>query len=180
MRERVLKDGKVLSIDRAWPAEALAMIEYLETVTGETEMLAAGQGEMGLTLQGEEAYIEGMAEADNSALLRGMVEGEIVSVASLDGGGRPRIRHTAELGISVRKAFWGLGVGDAMMAALLDDAEECGVLHSIYLGVRADNRTAFKLYQKHGFRACGLRRDYLHIGSAYQDELLMELLLPRA
>ena len=175
MKEVTLTDGTRLVIENAWPAEALALIEYLEIVTGETDMLAAGRGEMNLTLEGEGIYIEGMAASENSVLLCGKVEGEVVSIASLDGGLRPRIRHTAELGMSVRKAFWGRGVGSAMMEALLEFAQESRVLQYIHLGVRADNRAAFHLYRKFGFRACGLRKGFLKIGAEAHDEILMEL-----
>ncbi len=177
MSEILLKDGRRLVIQPACTQDAQALLDFLETVTGETEMLAAGPGEMGLGLPEEEAFIERVASTPNAVLLQGSAEGEVVSVASLEPGARPRARHTAELGISVKKAFWGQGVGAAMMEALLNWATENSSLSHIHLGLRVDNKTAFRLYRRYGFTACGIRRKFLRVGQRYYDELLMEKIL---
>ncbi len=171
---QTLKNGVELAVCEAAPPDAPALLAYLEQVTAETDMLAAGPGEMGLTLQDEENFIRAMAAAEHSVLLCGKAGDEVVAVASLAAGGRPRIHHTAELGISVKKAYWGQGVGSAMMHTLLAYADSCpGLLH-IHLAVRVDNKPAFALYRRFGFVACGIRRGFLKIGDEYYDELLME------
>ena len=178
MQDIRLKNGERLEIAEARAEDAEELLAHLETVTAETDMLAAGPGEMGLSLADEKAFIRAMAMAEHSVLLCGRVKGELAVVASLEGAARPRCRHNAELGISVKKAFWGLGAGRAMMEALLDWAQSRPGLRCIQLGMRVDNKPAFALYRKLGFTACGLRRNYLKIGKHYYDELLMERLLP--
>ncbi len=169
-----LKNGEVLAVQPAVAQDAAELLAYLEQVTAETDMLAAGPGEMGLTLADEEGFIAAMAAQPHSVLLCGRVQGEVVAVASLAGGGRPRTAHTAELGISVKKALWGQGVGSAMMQALCDYADACpGLLH-LHLAMRVDNKPAFRLYRRFGFSACGIRRKFLHIHGEFYDELLME------
>ena len=63
------------------------------------------------------------------------------------------------LTIAVRSAYWGRGIGSALLAALLDAARErgCG---EVFLEVRADNPRAHGLYLRRGFEDLGIRRGY--------------------
>jgi ribosomal-protein-alanine N-acetyltransferase len=61
--------------------------------------------------------------------------------------------------IGVRPDHQGRGIGTALLRALLDEAERRGT-PAVLLEVRADNLDAQRLYERHGFRAIGLRRGY--------------------
>jgi ribosomal-protein-alanine N-acetyltransferase len=63
------------------------------------------------------------------------------------------------LTIAVRQAYWGHGIGSALLGALLDAARERGCTE-MFLEVRADNERAHGLYQRRGFEDIGLRRGY--------------------
>jgi [ribosomal protein S18]-alanine N-acetyltransferase len=63
------------------------------------------------------------------------------------------------LTIAVRPAYWGRGIGSALLAALLDAARERGCAE-VLLEVRADNPRAQGLYRRRGFAEVGLRRGY--------------------
>ncbi len=61
--------------------------------------------------------------------------------------------------IVVAEEFLRQGVADSLMLALLDRARSsCAA--AIFLEVRESNRPARHLYEKHGFREAGRRRDY--------------------
>jgi ribosomal-protein-alanine N-acetyltransferase len=63
------------------------------------------------------------------------------------------------LTIAVRKAYWGQGIGSALLDALLTAARERGCAE-VFLEVRADNPRAHGLYLRRGFEELGVRRGY--------------------
>jgi ribosomal-protein-alanine N-acetyltransferase len=63
------------------------------------------------------------------------------------------------LTIAVRAAFWGRGIGSALLAALLAAARDRGCAE-VFLEVRADNPRARGLYRRRGFEEIGVRRGY--------------------
>ena len=64
----------------------------------------------------------------------------------------------------------GEGIGRSLLLALLAEADGRGCRH-VDLEVRADNATAIRLYEAHGFRSIGLRRGYYQPSGA--DALVM-------
>jgi ribosomal-protein-alanine N-acetyltransferase len=63
------------------------------------------------------------------------------------------------LTIAVRPAYWGPGLGSALLGALLTAARDRGCTE-VFLEVRADNPRAHGLYLRRGFEELGLRRGY--------------------
>lgn len=63
------------------------------------------------------------------------------------------------LTIAVRPAYWGRGIGSALLGALLDTARDRGCTE-VFLEVRADNPRAHGLYRRRGFEELGVRRGY--------------------
>jgi len=63
------------------------------------------------------------------------------------------------LTIAVREAFWGRGIGSALLGALLGAARDRGCAE-VFLEVRADNPRARGLYLRRGFEEIGVRRGY--------------------
>jgi len=63
------------------------------------------------------------------------------------------------LTIAVRKAYWGQGIGSALLDALISAARERGCAE-VFLEVRADNPRAHGLYLRRGFEELGVRRGY--------------------
>jgi ribosomal-protein-alanine N-acetyltransferase len=63
------------------------------------------------------------------------------------------------LTIAVRQAYWGKGIGSALLGTLLDAARDRGCAE-VFLEVRADNPRAHGLYLRRGFTDLGIRRGY--------------------
>ena len=61
--------------------------------------------------------------------------------------------------IAVTEARRRAGIGSALLGKALKDADERGI-QSVYLEVRAGNPAAMRLYEKHGFRKAGTRKNY--------------------
>lgn len=80
--------------------------------------------------------------------------------------------HVGTLGaMYVRAAARGKGVGDALIAAILEEAAK--EVEQIILTVNAENKPAIALYERHGFRPYGKSPRSLKVGGKYYDEIEM-------
>lgn len=168
-----LKDGRTLVISEAQPDEAEALLAHINIIGGESDNMTFGANECPYTVEEERAFLAQFAASKTSAMFVGHIDGAIVATASLSGDGRRRMRHIGGLGIAVRKLYWGLGIGEAMMNALFDYARGAG-LTVLHLVVRAANAPAIHMYEKLGFERVGVHRGYFHIGDAFDDAIIME------
>ena len=108
----------------------------------------------------------------NDHVLVGEIDGRVVGYAGLhlrDG----KRRHSAWLGIAVHDEFAGRGVGQALMQALVDLADQWIGLVRVDLEANADNERAIALYRRFGFVEEGRQRKAYFAGGAYVDAVLM-------
>jgi L-phenylalanine/L-methionine N-acetyltransferase len=99
--------------------------------------------------------------------------GAAIGNAGLHRNTRPRRIHTASVGMGVRDEWQGRGVGTALLAALLDVADNWWQVTRVHLEVYVDNEPAIALYRRLGFEVEGtLRRDAFRDGE-YVDSLVM-------
>ena len=84
-----------------------------------------------------------------------------------------RRSHAGSIGMAVHDAYAGRGAGTALMAAVVDLADNWLQLKRLELGVYADNARAIALYERFGFEREGLNRAYSWRDGAYADSLMM-------
>jgi putative acetyltransferase len=101
------------------------------------------------------------------------VDGRVVGTAALHVQGGPRRRHCGQIGMAVHDDFQGRGVGRALMAALVDLADNWLGLRRLELYVYVDNAAAIHLYEKFGFFVEGTARDFAFREGSYTDALAM-------
>ena len=160
-RNYELKDSRQLLIRQAEPDDAAAILEYVEVISRETDFISFGPGEFGVTAAEEADFLRDHAAADNKLYLVALLNGEIVGGLNFAAGKRPRTQHTGEFGMSVRRDFWGLGIGSRLLDALIDWAQTSGIVTKINLRVRTDNERALALYRAKGFILEGkISRDF--------------------
>lgn len=176
MHTITLKNGEKVQIREAVKEDAPGLLAFLERIGGESDNLTFGPGEMNITLEQEEAFVEGMREKPGSIFLCALNEtGRIIATTHFMAGTMPRTRHAGELGVTVAKDYWGMGLGSAMMDHLLDWVRAQKTIRKVNLRVRADNHNAIHLYEKKGFVREGLIvREYL-IHGVLHDVLWMGL-----
>ena len=170
-----LKNGAQLILRKATVDDAKDIIEYLNTVGGESNNLLFGEGEFKLTIEQERAYIENINKDKNALMLLGVIDNRIVSVSQIISQNRQRIGHNSELAISVKKEYWGNRVGSFAIEQLINFAKDNKSIKNISLGVKEDNHNAIKLYKRHGFVEVGVHKNFFNINGNYYDEILMDL-----
>jgi len=84
-----------------------------------------------------------------------------------------RRAHAASIGMAVHDAYAGRGAGSALMAAVIDLADNWLQIKRLELGVYADNTHAIALYERFGFEREGLQRAYSWRAGAFADSLIM-------
>lgn len=90
-----------------------------------------------------------------------------------------RRRHAMGLGITVAKASQGQGVGQALMTALLDYADNWAPVLRTQLTVYHDNQRAIRLYERHSFAPEVRLKAYALRNGAYEDVVTMARPHPR-
>lgn len=178
MNNITLNNGEIIQIREALKEDATGLLAFLDRIGGESDNLTFGHGEMKVTLEQEEAFIEGMREKPNSIFLCALNNtGRIIGTTHFMAGTMPRTRHAGELGVTVVKDYWGMGLGSILMDRLIEWIREQKTIRKVNLRVRADNDPAIHIYEKKGFVREGLiTREYL-IGGTLHDVLWMGLQL---
>jgi len=170
-----LKSGMELLLRRPKEEDAEAMLEYLNIVGGESDNLLFGKNEFRLTMEQEREHIKSVNINDNALMLLGIIDNQIISVSQVSAPNRKRIAHNSELAISVKKEYWSMEIGTAVMEVLIDFAKNHETIKTISLGVKASNKKAQHLYEKLGFEKVGVHRNFFNIDGNYDDEILMDL-----
>lgn len=170
----VLRDGSVLQISRPRGENAAEILEYLKTIGGETHFLLVDENGLGISEEYEAKILEASYAEPRGGMHFGRINGEMACMFSLSCHPRRRLAHTGEIALSVRKKYWHIGVGSAIMEALIELAKEAS-LKNVELGVYADNERAIALYRRFGFEEIGRHRGKMYVDGEYYDEILMDL-----
>ena len=170
-----LKNGRVLWIREVTVEDARALLDYVQAISGESDFLSFGPGEFELTEPEEVEFIRKCLAADNQLYILGLIDETIVATLTFSAGSRPRLRHSGEFGMSVRKQYWGLGIGSLMLDTLIDWARRSQIVKKINLRVRTDNQRAIRLYEGKGFVQEGTIRKAILLGGTYYDHYWMGL-----
>jgi RimJ/RimL family protein N-acetyltransferase len=167
--QHLLRDSSTLLIREAAPEDARAVLDYLECISAESDFLTFGPGEFELTEAEESDFLRKCGQADNRLYIVGLINNAIAGTLHFSAGHRPRIRHTGELGMSVRKQHWGFGIGSLLLNTLIGWAHRTGIIKKINLRVRVDNDRAIALYRGKGFVMEGTIRRELFLNGTYFD-----------
>jgi ribosomal-protein-alanine N-acetyltransferase len=104
----------------------------------------------------EAMFREELAASDTRHYLVATADDELVGYAGLCAYAHDQAFVQT---IAVEPSRQRRGIGTALLAALVEEADRRGCRH-LDLEVRADNPTAIALYERFGFRRIGLRRRY--------------------
>ena len=173
-----LKDGRECLLRSPQAEDAAAVLAHLRQTSAETGFMARYPDEITQTIAEEAALLRRQGEDPLALMAAAFVEGELAANAGLTPVARlDKYRHRAEFGISVKEAFWGQGIGSALLPVVIAAARAAGYLQ-IELEVVAENRRASALYERFGFEDYGLReRSFRFRDGSFCAEKLMILQL---
>ena len=162
-----------LKIRRAEPDDYLAVYEMFNT----PDVIA---GTMQLPYPSRELWRHRLTDTpENYINLVAVVDDRVVGMLGLETfPNRPRRRHVGRIGISVHDEWQGKGVGTALMAAVVDLADNWLNLTRLELEVYADNAAAIHLYERFGFSYEGTLRQHAFRKGTYIDSNVMGRLRP--
>lgn len=171
-----LKDGGECLLRHPTAQDAKSILHHLVVTSGETDFMLRYPDEIKMTIQMEESYLTKVEKDPRSLMICAEVDGKIVANGGIDPvGSCDRGKHRAVFGVSIQKAYWGLGIGSAITRALINKAKEMGY-EQLELEVVASNERGIALYKKLGFEAYGLRKkSFKYRDGHYEDEYLMSL-----
>lgn len=176
-QETFQSKGQAFTIRTPRVEDAAALIAYMEVIDQETTFLTREPGEFAqnVTLEKEQAFLRACLEDEGQLFL--IVEdgdGSIVATCNCSSMAcRQRHRHRAELGISVKQAYWRQGLGRRMMELLEEWAAAQGI-EKLALEVDTQNFRAIGLYLSKGYTVEGtLRHTAKMADGTYRDYYAM-------
>ena len=171
-----LKDGRECIIRNATAHDAEEVLLNLKKVHEETNFLLTYPDEKKFSIEEEKSFLNQKEESAAEVQLCALVGNVIVGLAGVSAiGASEKISHRAELGVSIEKDFWRLGIGSELTTASIECATEAG-FRQLEIEVVGDNRNAINLYKKMGFVEYGRNpRGFASRKSDYQELILMRL-----
>ena len=171
-----LKNGAHCCLRSGTEADGQAALDNFILTHAETDHLLTYADESTISAAEEGTYLKDKAESPNEAELLAVVDGVVAGTAGFSAvGSAYKLQHRAEFGIAIARAYWGLGIGQALTAACIDCARKAGYTQ-LELDVVADNASAIALYKKFGFTEYGRNPQGFRLRSGgYQELVLMRL-----
>lgn len=172
----LLKDGRECVLRSCRAEDAEAMLRLFIATHEQTDFLSSYPDEIRFTLGQEAEYLRNRDESPDEAEILAEVEGTVVGSAGIHHiRNYEKTRHRCGFGVSIERAFWGLGIGRGLTEACIECAKSSGYLQ-IELEVVSTNLKARSLYVSVGFREYGRNpKAFRSRLSGWQENILMRL-----
>lgn len=157
--------------------DAEQLINHVKKINEETDFLIREPDEFEFTIKKQKSFIQARINSDINLFMVAEMDGIIIGSCILSGSTLRREKHKVDLGISIQRKYWGLGIGRKLIEISMCWAKENNI-EKIILKVDTSNHRAVALYGKLGFEVEGrlLRDKYLSDGS-YRNSYLMGLMI---
>ena len=172
----LLKNGKEALLRNGDTADGLYVYENFNATHAETDFLLSYPDENSFDPEQEAQFLNEKTESSNEIEILAIIDGKVVGTAGIEAIGRKyKVKHRAEMGISILKEYWGLGLGKALSEACIHCAKEAGYTQ-LELNVVAENEVAISLYKSLGFTEFGRNpKGFNSRTSGYQELVYMLL-----
>lgn len=169
-----LKDGRECILRNGEERDGQAALDNFILTHEQTDYLLTYPDENTMTAEQEGRFLQKKTDSETEVEILAEVDGVVAGLAGIDTvGGRDKIRHRADFGISIDRKYWNLGIGTALLNACMDCAREAEY-EQLELSVVAENETAINMYRKAGFEEYGRNpRGFKSRLSGYQELVYM-------
>jgi RimJ/RimL family protein N-acetyltransferase len=162
-----------LQIKEATGADAKAVLAVSQQLGEETDFLLMDESGLALPEALLAEQLDAIYERDDYLLLLAFDQEQLIAMASVKGHEEWQLAHVGEIGISILKDYWGLGLGSLLIEESLDWVVEVGELTRIELTVQARNLRAIHLYKKFGFLTEGCMKEAVQTREGQKVDVLM-------
>jgi RimJ/RimL family protein N-acetyltransferase len=178
-RKFTLGDGRRVVLREADSGDLDKLLAYINGLVHEKKRDESSQ-----LFTGFESRLTRRQEAEwLNELSRRVKEGDKISVlAEVDGvvagngdvtrGSYGETRHHGHLGLTVREAYRGLGIGREMVRVLLAEARRQG-LKTVDVEFLSTNKATIHVYEKAGFKRAGTIPGKVSRNGTFVDSLIM-------
>ncbi len=175
------KDNKgnkiIIRSPRADDKDGQQLLNHVKKINEETDYLIRESDEFDFTIKKQKNFIRARINSDINLFIVAEYNGEIIGSCILTGSSLRREKHKVDLGISVQKKYWGLGIGRKLLKESIIWVEEKEI-EKITLKVDATNYRAISLYMKLGFEIEGrLTKDKYMSDGSYRSSYLMGMIV---
>lgn len=162
--EYLLKDGRKALIRSPRDEDAQGVLDFLYLSAGETDNIVRYPEECSkYTLEGEKALLNSINSSENEAMLVCIVDGKVAGNCQISWNNRIKTKHRASVAIVLLREFWNQGIGTRLTAEMIRIAEENQNILQIELDFVEGNSRARALYEKLGFRICGIQPNAIRL-----------------
>ncbi len=173
------KDGQTFSLRYPKWEDLYALTEYINEISKEDTYIIYS-GELN-TPETEVKYLQGLLEGHefgDVVKVMAFAEGELAGACDISRvlSGKKRELHVGSLGLTVRKKYRSIGLGEILIRKALEEAKKnISGLKIIKLNVYGPNEPARALYKKVGFKEYGRLPGGLKYKEKYYDMIEMYL-----
>ena len=171
--EILLKNKKVVTIRQAEIRDTENLLNTINKYIPQSEFIPKLEEEINLTIEQEEEWINYFLTHDNSLLLVAEYENNIIGNIDLTGNRRKVMAHTAVIGMGLLKEWRNIGLGTALITAIIEWSKKNPILELIWLQVYSENELGIGLYHKMGFIESGVVKNFFKHNDGYFDNLTM-------
>ena len=168
-------NGRSLEIRSATPDDAQAVLDYMHAaLPGLQAFVPITPAEFNFTVEQERELIA-VVDPDRGELWLLVWDGDrVVGAAACRTVKLVRRAHVGNVEISLHHDYRGVGLGRALMEALVEWGERSPALEMLALSVFADNAAALSLYRSCGFASAGAVPRLIKMAPGrYKDDLTM-------
>jgi len=164
-------DGKEIIIRTAGEGDALNLLELKKSYIRGTRSIPMYEYEYSNDIHQEKNLIIRYEQEENSLLLVAEHAGRLIGNIDLTGRQRKKLYHTGMIGMGIAYEWQNRKIGSLLMEGILEWAK-ASPLTIIWLEVYSTNVAGIALYNKFGFEACGLIRNFFE-GEQPADKITM-------
>ena len=175
-RKFTAKGGLEVTIRPAQADDSCAIIDTVRSNAMERSYVLMEH--YGKDVEAEREYISGLDSAKNLLIVAATGEEVVGCLAALqaDGGRRPETTHILHVGLHLREAYRGLGIGRYLLDYAINWAVEKG-FKKLEANIFTTNKHSLGLFTKAGFAEEGVRKNRIQVGRELINEVLMGKLL---
>jgi RimJ/RimL family protein N-acetyltransferase len=168
----LLKDGTEVTIRSARAEDGPALRETVLEIFRTSDHLLGEADEFNVTPEQETERLKSFYDHPDKLWLVAVANGKIIGCLDFAVGGRRRISHLGEFGVSLLKSYRGLGIGRHMIRTLIDWAGANPRIEQVKLRVFAKNTSAHALYTQLGFEENGRELRGIKFSEGNYDDVI--------